>query len=108
MPNKYRPRSPQNADLLKWCSHCMHQRPPEGGRWKLLNEGKLLPLYAKIKSVGEGAADTAYMALDADGPPMGVGRLKSLDVKRGEPRGKVNFAVGRLDKAGLVRDDSIC
>jgi hypothetical protein len=76
--------------------------------WKLLNEGKLLPLYAKIKSVGEGAADTAYMALDADGPPMGVGRLKSLDVKRGEPRGKVNFAVGRLDKAGLVRDDSIC
>ena len=35
---------------------------------------------------------------------QGVGRLKSLDVKRGKPRGKVNFAVGRLDKAGLARD----
>jgi hypothetical protein len=44
------------------------------------------------------------MALNADGPPMGVGRLKSLHVKRALPRGKVNFAVGRLDKAGLARD----
>jgi hypothetical protein len=34
----------------------------------------------------------------------GVGRLKSLDVKRGEPRRKAIFAVGRLDKAGLARD----
>ena len=86
MPNKYRPRSPQIGDLLKWCSHCMHQRPPEGGVWKLLNEGKLLPLYAKIKSVGEGAADTAYMALDADGPPIEMtgdthGQLYADDVE---------------------------
>jgi len=44
------------------------------------------------------------MALNADGPPMGVGRLKSLHVKRALPRGKVNFCIGRLDKAGLVRD----
>ncbi len=32
---------------------------------------------------------------------QGVGRLKSLDVKRGKPRGKVDFCIGRLDKAGL-------
>ena len=35
---------------------------------------------------------------------QGVGRLKSLDEKRGKPCEKVNFAVGRLDKAGLARD----
>ena len=54
--------------------------------WKLLNEGKLLPLYAKIKSVGEGAADPAYMALDADGPPIEMtgdthGQLYADDVE---------------------------